>query len=120
MNRAKKRTAEPSVLRIEGEMSIFRAAELKPTLLASLSHAATLEVDLSAVTEFDTAGVQLLMLAKKMAHAKQCELRLTAHSPAVLEVLELLNLVAYFGDPIVIPSHASAGRASFQASRRAQ
>jgi len=27
---------------------------------------------------------------------------LTAHSPAVLEVFEILNLAAYFGDPMII------------------
>ena len=89
-------------------MSIFRAAELKQTLLAALDQAAALEIDLSAVTEFDTAGVQLLMLTKKAAHAKKRELRLTAHSPAVLDVLELLNLVGYFGDQIVIPSQTAS------------
>lgn len=105
----------PFVLRIEGEMSIFRAAELKSTLLAALDRTTTLEIDLSAVTEFDTAGVQLLMLTKKAAQAKRRELRLTAHSPPVLDVLELLNLAAYFGDPIVITPQTSGARASFRA-----
>lgn len=111
MTTAKKSKDAISVLRIEGEMTIYRAAELKQTLLASLDQAEELEVDLAAVTELDTAGVQILILAKKQALAKQRKLRLTAHSPAVLDVLELLNLAAYFGDPLVIPSLFAAGRA---------
>jgi anti-sigma B factor antagonist len=101
------------VLRIEGELTIYRAAELKQALLDAVAGAALLEVDLSGVTEIDTAGLQLLMLAKKTAQAAQRELRLVAHSPAVIDVFELLNLAAYFGDPLVIaarPSTPSATR----------
>lgn len=117
MNEAQK----PAVLKIEGEMNIFRASELKQTLLAALDGAATLEIDLSAVTELDTAGVQLLMLAKRQAQAGRQELRLTAHSPAVLEVLERFNLAGYFGDQIVIAPEAApfADHAVFHASRGA-
>ena len=104
MPMAKTRPDGTSVLHIEGDMSIYRAAELKAALLTSLDQAGELEVDLAAVTEFDTAGVQILMLAKQQAQAMQKTLRLIRHSPAVLEVFELLNLAAYFGDPLVISS----------------
>ena len=62
----------PPVLRIEGELTIFRAMELKPVMLADPLPE---EIDLSGVTELDTAGVQLLMLAKRTALAQQRELR---------------------------------------------
>ena len=96
--------ATRTTLRIEGEMTIYRAAELKPALIAPLAAKAELEVDLSAVTEIDTTGVQLLMLAKQTAQKERVGLHLVGHSPAVLEVFELLNLVAYFGDPVVLAS----------------
>jgi anti-anti-sigma regulatory factor len=104
-------------LRIEGEFTIFRAAELKPLLL---NEPAPSEIDLSGVSEIDTAGVQLLMLAKQAALANKSELRLVGHSPAVLEVFELLNVAAYFSDPLVMASRADAGdgRASNAASSR--
>jgi len=91
----------PSVLRIEGELTIFRAMELKPILLADPLPE---EIDLSGVTELDTAGVQLLMLAKRAAVEQQRELRLVGHSPAVMEVFELMNVAAYFGDHLVMDS----------------
>jgi anti-anti-sigma factor len=94
---------DPAVLRIEGELTIFRATELKPVLLAPTLR----EVDLSRVTELDTAGVQLLMLAKKTAQAAQRELRLVALSPAVIEVFDLLNVAAYFDDPLVMASRSA-------------
>ena len=94
-----------NVLRIDGELTIFRAAALKPDVLAAPPFT---EIDLSGVTELDTAGVQLLMLAKKTALAQGHDLRLSGHSPAVLEVFELLNVASYFGDPKVMGACAPA------------
>lgn len=111
MTSTNQRESAPPVLCIQGELSIYRATELKRALLAALTEAASLDIDLSGVTEIDTAGLQLLMLAKKTAQAQQRELRLVAHSPAVTDVFELLNLAAYFGDPLIIESRAAAAAA---------
>jgi anti-anti-sigma regulatory factor len=92
-----------NTLRIEGELTIFRAMELKPIMLAT---PAVDEIDLSGVTELDTAGVQLLMLAKKTALAQGRDIKLLHHSPAVMDVFELLNVAAYFGDPLLMAAHA--------------
>jgi anti-sigma B factor antagonist len=100
---------EAGLLFIEGDLTIYRAAELKDALLAAVNHAQVLEVDLAGVTEIDTAGVQLLMLAKRSALQLQRQLRLVAHSPAVLEVFELLDLAGWFGDPLLM---AADGRKS--------
>lgn len=97
----------PTVLRLEGDLTIFRAMELKPQLLATPP---VDEIDLSGVSELDTAGVQLLMLAKKTALAQQRDVKLVAHSPAVLEVFELLNVAAYFGDHLVMDSRTTTTR----------
>ena len=92
------------VLRIslDGEMTIYRAADLKVAVLEALRKTPVLEVDLSGVTELDTAGLQVLMLAKQTAAAEQRELRLLQHSPAVVEIFEMLDLVAFFGDAVLI------------------
>lgn len=78
------------VLRVEGEMSIYRAVELKEQMFGR--GPALPAIDLSAVTELDTAGVQLLLLAQREARAHGSELSLTAPSEAVREVLTLLGL----------------------------
>jgi anti-anti-sigma factor len=93
-----------ATLAIEGELSIYRAAELKETLLQALDGAASLEIDLHDISEIDSAGIQLLMLTKSTGQAKSCEVRLVNHSPAVLEVFELLDLAAHFGDPLLVPA----------------
>jgi anti-sigma B factor antagonist len=100
-------SAPATTLRLDGELTIYRAAELKAELLEALEAAPdALEVDLSGVSEIDSAGVQLLMLAKRRAQAVQRTLRLVGHSAAVVEVFELLDLAAFFGDPLVVPAHA--------------
>lgn len=96
------------LLRLQGEMNIYRAAELKQELLAPIARDASVEIDLSGVTDLDTAGLQVLMLAKKTAQSAGCELRLVAHSPVVVDVLELLHLSSWFGDPLVIPPSSSS------------
>ena len=105
---ARKDGARPShPLRIEGELTIYQAAELKPLLAAALQQGDVLEIDLSAIGEIDTAGIQLLIAAKKSAQAAGKQLRLVAHSDAVVEAFELLDLGGYFGDPLVMAPQAS-------------
>lgn len=88
---------------ITGELTIYRAAELKEFLLQALDQSSgLLDIDLSGVTEMDVAGLQVLMMAKQAAMARQRDLHLVNHSPAVVEVFEILNVAAFFGDPLVI------------------
>ena len=87
---------------IDGEMTIYRAADLKLLLLESLRKTQVLEVELSGVTELDTAGLQVLMMTKQTARADQRVLRLMRHSPAVVEIFEMLDLGAFFGDALLI------------------
>lgn len=93
-----------------GEMTIYSAAELKPALLQALGESEEIEIDLADISEIDTSGVQLLMLMKREAAAAGKVLKLAAHSPAVLEVFELLGLGNWFGDPQLLPADASAAR----------
>jgi anti-sigma B factor antagonist len=98
------RTLQPCRFVIAGELTIYNALELKDKLLAPLDQCARLEIDLAGVSEIDSAGVQLLVLAKNEAGARGVNLSLVGHSPAVLEVLELCNLENFFGDPVMIGS----------------
>jgi len=96
-----------SSMDIEGELTIYRAAELRASLqaaLAGLTGVDGLELNLAAVTDMDSAGVQLLMATKQSARAAGRELRLVGHSPAVLEVFETLDLAAHFGDSLLMPA----------------
>ncbi len=95
---------------IGGNLTIYEAAEGKKALLDALDSVAELEINLSAVAEMDTAGVQLLVLLKQVAAASGKKLHLVAHSPASLDVLDCYKLAAFFGDPVVIPSRRKSRR----------
>lgn len=101
-NNTTKNTSDTCALRLEGEMTIFTAGEIKQRLLAPLPDCRRIDVDLSQVSEMDSAGLQLMILAKREANAMGKEICFVAHSPAVLEVLELCRLTGYFGDPVVM------------------
>jgi ABC-type transporter Mla MlaB component len=91
-------------LSIDEDMTIYNAGSLKTRIINALGSASELELDLSAVSEIDTSGIQLLILAKREAVAAKKAMRITAHSRAVGELLDLYHIVAYFGDPLVIPA----------------
>ena len=94
---------------IEGEFTIYRAMELKEVLFAD---PAPTEVDLSGVTEFDSSGLQLLMLAKTTALAQGRPFNLVGHSEAVIDAFELLDMAGYFGDALAAPARAPVGLGS--------
>lgn len=89
---------------VNGEMTIYTAAEAREKLLKSIAdcHDTEIEVDLASVTDMDTAGQQLLIAAKVASTARGNTLRLVHHSQAVLDVLDLYGLGRFFGDPVLI------------------
>jgi anti-sigma B factor antagonist len=103
--RAKKRKGV-SVLHIEGAMTIQTATALKNELMEHLAQPCEREIVLSEVSEMDSAGMQLLILAKREANRHNTPLRLASHSRVVLDVIDTYNLAAYFGDPIWISGGA--------------
>lgn len=90
--------------RVDGEMTIYTAADMKARLIPLLAQCPELEIDLSQVSEMDSAGLQLLILAKRECADRNGSLHLVGHSPAVLEVLDMCNMTPFFGDPVVISS----------------
>lgn len=97
---------ERTRISIVGGMTIYHAAALKEGLLSPLAEGRELEVDLSGVHEIDTVGLQVLVLAKREAAVQDKTLRLTGHNQAVVELLDQSNLEAFFGDPVLLHSHA--------------
>ena len=93
---------------VEGELTIYAAAALKAALLDALAAASELEVDLIGVTEADTAGIQLLLAAKRAATEAGVALRLVNHSAEVLGLIELYDLAGRFGDPLILAATEGA------------
>ena len=95
-----------SVMSIAGELTIYRAAELKPMLLATLPGTGPILLDLAEVTEVDTAGVQLLLLLRREALGANRTLHLLHPSMAVAEAFDLLDLGPRFAEGLA--THAAA------------
>jgi anti-anti-sigma factor len=89
-------------LSIEGEMTISQAAELKKMIVPALTSNQDIEIDLSRVTELDSAGLQVMVSSKLEAIVRGTQLSFVGHSPAVREVLDLCDVGGFFGDPMVI------------------
>jgi len=81
---------------VEGDMTIYTCGELKAPLLEQLSaHPDATGLDLSRVMELDTAGLQLLLTARRYAAMSGHELHVVNPSRVVAEVLELCRLQAF-------------------------
>jgi len=80
------------VLALEGELTVQTAADRRAVLAALLGGPGDLDLDLSAVTELDTAGLQLLLLARREIGHAGARLTVSAASRAVTEVLAIAGM----------------------------
>jgi anti-anti-sigma factor len=93
-------------LRPVGELTIYHAVEARTRLGEELAADLSLALDLSAIEELDTAGVQVLLWLKREAKAQGRAVPFAHHSPAVLDVFDQLNLAGAFGDTLLIAPSA--------------
>lgn len=82
---------------LDGDMTIQSAADLRLLLLSALQSLgetpdATLQLDLSGVAALDSAGVQLLLAARRSLRERGQHLVLAAGNPTVNAVLRTLGL----------------------------
>lgn len=78
---------------VEGELTIYTATELKDQLMQNLIlRQDPVVLDLSGVTEIDTAGVQLLLMARRVCAATSRKLVAKDPSAVVRETLTLCGL----------------------------
>ena len=87
-----------SRLRIDAEMTIAAAAGLRETLVDAVTAlpegSAVLQLDLSAVHDFDSSGVQLLLATRRSLADRGAALHVVAAAAAVRDALKLFGLAA--------------------------
>ena len=88
-------------LSIEGDFTIFTAEAIKTRLLEALNEGQEIEVDLSGISEMDSAGLQLMVAAKREAATQEKALRFAGHSQAILSTMDLCDISGHFADPVV-------------------
>ena len=79
-------------VRIGSDLTIYTVAEWKETLLSELEGSPALAIDLSDVSELDTAGLQLLLFTGREAQRAGKTLTLLYPSNAVMQLLQLCNV----------------------------
>ena len=96
-----KNKSKLAVLKPEN-MSIYEAMEIQSLFLKTLADHEQIEVDLSDVVEIDSAGLQLMVALKNDALKQNKSMVFTNHSREVIELLDLFNMMQFFGDPVVL------------------
>ena len=84
-------------LALSDELTIVTAAETRERLMPYLVGGADLELDLSAVSDIDTAGLQLLLMARQEAERRGVTVTLTDPSPVVRDLLTFTRLTGELG-----------------------
>jgi len=84
---------EKSVLSIDGELTIYTAAEYKKYLVENFTSEKTLEIDLKGVEEIDTCGLQLLAAMSKQLSDSGNEINIIATSDVAKDALETSRLM---------------------------
>lgn len=87
--------------KIEGDLTIYTAAELKPDFERLIADPRDMELSLVNVSEIDSSGIQWLMLIQRERSRDNLSFRLIDHSNEVLQVFKDLELFSYFKEPII-------------------
>ena len=85
---------------LDDEFTIHTANLFRDLLAEQLKSITHIIINLSKVTEMDTAGFQLLVAIKNLS--SKYEVEFVEHSAAVIDVLELYGLSGDFGDSVIV------------------
>mgnify|MGYP000984447182 CR=1 FL=1 len=86
-------SARTSRVAITGDLTIRNAATTREQLLAALDNNDVVDIDLGGVGDFDSAGLQLLIAARKSAAGAGKHLRFSSVGRSVADVLDLYGLM---------------------------
>ncbi len=84
---------EKSSIFIDGELTIYTAQEYTQSLTDGFIADKTLELDLSAVEEIDTSGIQLIAAMAKELVNNCYEMKIISASDAVKEALDTSQIL---------------------------
>lgn len=87
-------------------MTIYQAESLASEIMPLIESEQNLTFDLSAITELDSSGVQLLMMAKTYCVNAGRKFNLINHSQTAIGVFELLGMIGWFNDPLVLSAES--------------
>ena len=80
------------LLKIDGDLNIYNATDFRDSLLEYVEDFKEFELDMSAVNEIDTAGIQLLLQFKKKAQEEERTMQLVGCNEEICGLLDLYQL----------------------------
>ncbi|WP_404362970.1 lipid asymmetry maintenance protein MlaB [Marinobacter sp.] len=83
---------ETGCMTVQGELTIYQAKEAAEVLRAAVGTGELACLDLSGVTELDTAGLQLLMVAARLKNNSGEPIGVTAASDVVQQALSFAGV----------------------------
>jgi len=89
-----------SFLRLEGPLTVYEVGEMREVLLVSMERDRELIVDIAGISDCDTAGVQLLISARKKTGNEKKKIFITGESEAVRKAAERIgvSMVSILGE----------------------
>jgi len=97
MNISRKKSKDITTLVFEGDITIYYVTQIKDELFADYEKLTDkVALDLEGVTEIDTAGVQLLLFAKKFFTSVRRSLFISKSNESVDTVLTVLDVNTQF------------------------
>ena len=97
MNISRKKSKDTTTLVFEGDLTIYYVAQIKDEIFADYEKLADkIALDLEAVSEIDTAGVQLLLFAKKFFSTVHRSIFISKSNESVDAVLTVLDVNTHF------------------------
>jgi len=91
----------PTLIIIQDEMTIYNVLEHKKKLYPYLKNEKSLQIDLSNVSEIDSAGMQLLIFFKYQSQIEKKEITFIEHSESVMEVVNIFSFSSFFDIPVI-------------------
>lgn len=90
---------ERGALSLIGDWTIFSVGKLKQTLLDAVGASEDIRLDMTGVSDFDAAGMQLLWLIRRQAVSQNRGFSIARASEPVRQALERVDLATTFGLP---------------------
>ncbi len=95
-------------VRLGESLDIASAADARSRLLQVSQSSDNLELDLSSLSDIDTAGIQILLALRRERTRKGVRTRMVHPSQAVLDAFTLIGLHHIFDEAVVVSREAAA------------